>query len=96
MKRVSAILGAATFAALIGIIGLLLSGVQIGQTSQQAQSDDIANATMMAIESEQSQRLAAVHVANNEAELATSQASEARLIAKECEEIGRASCRERV
>lgn len=59
MKRVSAILGAATFAALIGIIGLLLSGVQIGQTSQQAQSDDIANATMMAIESEQSQRLAA-------------------------------------
>lgn len=58
MKRVSAILGAATFAAMIGVIGLLLSSIQIGQTHSQAQGDDIVNATMIAIESEQSQRLA--------------------------------------
>lgn len=59
MKRISTILGAATFAAILGIVGLLLSGIQIGQANQQASDDDRANATLVAIENEQSERLAA-------------------------------------
>ena len=59
MKRISKFLGAAALAGVIGIIGLLFNGIQMGQANKQAKDDEIANATMMAIENEQSQRLAA-------------------------------------
>ncbi|MCA9923212.1 MAG: hypothetical protein KC421_12610 [Anaerolineales bacterium] len=57
MKKIKVVLGAATFAGLLGIIGLILSGIQIGQANSQARGDDVFNATLAAIQNDQSQKL---------------------------------------